>query len=95
MSIFRLSKMENEKPESPALLFRDLKKDPSIKFLWAHQEKLLDKYLAEYEGSADLAIELPTGTGKTLVGLLIGDFRRRKNDERIAFFAQRFNFVTK
>jgi hypothetical protein len=33
----------------------------------------------------DLALELPTGTGKTLVGLLIGEFRRRARNERVAF----------
>jgi Rad3-related DNA helicase len=36
--------------------------------------------LEGYEGqidAADLALELPTGTGKTLIGLLIAEWRRR------------------
>jgi len=32
-----------------------------------------------------LALELPTGSGKTLVGLLIGEYRRRKNKEKVVF----------
>jgi len=32
-----------------------------------------------------VAIELPTGAGKTLVGLLIGEYRRRKYRERVAY----------
>ncbi|WP_369679951.1 DEAD/DEAH box helicase family protein [Lentzea flaviverrucosa] len=37
------------------------------------------------QNSADGAIELPTGAGKTLVGGLIGDFRRRVTGERVAY----------
>ena len=33
----------------------------------------------------DLALELPTGTGKTLIGLLIGDFVRQTKEERVAY----------
>jgi superfamily II DNA or RNA helicase len=32
-----------------------------------------------------VAIELPTGAGKTLVGCLIAEWRRRKNQERVAY----------
>jgi hypothetical protein len=66
-------------------LFRDLRKDPSIKFLWGHQEKLLDQYKAKHLDTPNLAIELPTGSGKTLVGLLIGEYLRRVRGERVLF----------
>lgn len=33
----------------------------------------------------DVALELPTGTGKTLVGLLVADWRRRRSGERVAY----------
>ncbi|MCZ2766920.1 DEAD/DEAH box helicase family protein [Lacticaseibacillus paracasei] len=33
----------------------------------------------------DVAIELPTGSGKTLVGLIIGEYRRRKRGEQVVF----------
>jgi replicative superfamily II helicase len=32
-----------------------------------------------------VAIELPTGAGKTLVGLLIAEFRRQTFNERVAY----------
>jgi hypothetical protein len=85
MARFRISSNKEEQAETPALLFRDLRKQPSIKFLWGHQEKLLDQYHAKHLDTLDLAIELPTGSGKTLVGLLIGEFRRRVRGERVVF----------
>src|SRR5579863_3679338 len=33
----------------------------------------------------DVALQLPTGSGKTLVGLLIAEWRRRKNQERVVY----------
>jgi hypothetical protein len=85
MSLFKIPTSKTLKVESPALLFRDLKRDPNIKFLWGHQEKTLDSYFDNHLESKDLAIELPTGTGKTLVGLLIGEYRRRSRNERVVF----------
>jgi superfamily II DNA or RNA helicase len=35
----------------------------------------------------DLAFELPTGTGKTTVGLLIAEWRRRKTKKKVAFLS--------
>ena len=40
---------------------------------------------AKHIQARDLAIELPTGTGKTLVGLLIAEYRRRVFKERVVF----------
>jgi len=85
MSLFKIPTAKPVEVESPALLFRDLKRDTSIKFLWGHQEKTLDSYYKDHLDAKDLAIELPTGTGKTLVGLLIGEYRRRSRKERVAF----------
>ncbi len=85
MAKFRISSQIESKPESPVLMFRDLRRDSSIKYLWGHQEKLLDQYVSHIK-SKNLAIELPTGAGKTLVGLLIAEYRRRALGERIAFF---------
>ena len=82
---FRINSNEDPKPESPVLLFRDLRRQPAIKFLWGHQEKLLDQYYGKHIDTHDLAIELPTGSGKTLVGLLIGEFRRQARGERVVF----------
>jgi superfamily II DNA or RNA helicase len=83
--LFRTTAATETRPESPVLMFRDLKRAQSIKFLWGHQEKTLDAYFDAFQNASDIAIELPTGTGKTLVGLLIAEYRRRAHDERVAF----------
>jgi replicative superfamily II helicase len=88
MALFRVSKPQEPKPESPVQLFRDLPKDSSIKFLWGHQEKLLDKYHQSLLGKKDVAVELPTGSGKTLVGMLMAEYRRRALGERVAFLSE-------
>jgi hypothetical protein len=42
-------------------------------------------YAATAAGMSDVALQLPTGSGKTLVGLLIGEWRRRKNQEKVVY----------
>ena len=37
------------------------------------------------QDKSDIACELPTGTGKTIVGLLIAEWRRRQTSERVAY----------
>jgi hypothetical protein len=70
----------------PEALFRDLKgRAPEIKHLWSHQADLLRAYNQHHLKSRDVAVELPTGAGKTLVGLLIAEFRRRVLGERVAY----------
>lgn len=72
-------------PESPELLYRDLPKRPDgISGLWAHQADMLREYLNHID-KADLALELPTGTGKTLVGLLIAEWTRLKYKTRVLY----------
>jgi hypothetical protein len=69
--------------ESPEALFRELRpRDGNVRHLWAHQADLLRSYHAL--DAADVAVELPTGAGKTLVGLLLAEFRRRARGERVA-----------
>src|SRR5260221_9436649 len=46
---------------------------------------MMQKYVADAQSSSDVALQLPTGSGKTLVGLLIGEWLRRKNQERVVF----------
>ena len=41
--------------------------------------------MEEGQNKSDVALELPTGTGKTLIGLLIGEYRRRKLRERVVY----------
>lgn len=72
--------------ESPEKLFpllqRTGKNSPS---LWSQQTDLLREYVLKRVKAKDLAIELPTGTGKTLTGLLIADWRRRQGMGRAIF----------
>ncbi len=50
----------------------------SVPELWRQQGEILTDYKLKFDNKPDVAVELPTGTGKTMVGLLIGDWRRRK-----------------
>ena len=59
----------------PALL-ADLA-SPTFTQLRAAQDAALKRYSAEHTGTPDLAIELPTGAGKSLIALLIGEAWRR------------------
>src|SRR6266545_811225 len=46
------------------------------------REKLKIK---EYAKKQDVALELPTGAGKTLVGLLLAEYRRKALNERVVY----------
>ncbi len=84
---FKKVATQSTRPVDPESLFRDLPgaKNSDVVGLWSHQADILREYNVKYIQSNDIAIELPTGTGKTLVGLLIGEYRRRKFDERILY----------
>lgn len=53
--------------------------------LLTHQGDVLREYRTKAVDDLDVAFQLPTGSGKTLVGLLIGEWRRRKFDERVVY----------
>jgi hypothetical protein len=71
-------------PDSPDELFRDLprRKIPDV---LPHQREIMRSYAALKGNDPDVAFQLPTGSGKTLVGLLIAEWRRRKNQERVVY----------
>jgi replicative superfamily II helicase len=85
MATFKIPGSASPKPDSPAVLFRDLKRDPSIKFLYDHQGTCLSQYYSRHLNTPNIAIELPTGAGKTLVAMMIAEYRRRAFGERVAF----------
>lgn len=81
---FKTPPIETIVPESPDRLFRDLTRR-RLPDVLPHQAEIMRKYTAEALERPDVALQLPTGSGKTLVGLLIAEWRRRKFRERIVF----------
>ncbi len=74
-------------PRSPEELFSSLAaRAPSHAFLRGQQQDVLREYSARYSTSPDLAAELPTGTGKTAVGLLIAEWQRL-GGKRVAYLS--------
>lgn len=57
----------------------------AVDSLWLHQGDVIRAYAEEHQNTPDLALELPTGTGKTLPGLLIGEWVRRKAAEPVVY----------
>jgi len=83
--VFKLSENPSEGYSDAEALFRDLKdRDPGIPYLWSHQADILRTYHNDIHHQ-DIALELPTGTGKTLVGLLIAEWRRLTLGERAVY----------
>jgi hypothetical protein len=71
-------------PDSPEKLLLELprRKIPSVLL---HQGEMIRSYVAGFISTRDVALQLPTGSGKTLVGLLIAEWRRRKFRERVVY----------
>ena len=83
---FRIPGRRGNKPTDPESLFRSLsQRAPHVQYLWAHQADVLRTWHSNHEATPDLALELPTGTGKTLIGLLIGEFVRQTRGDRVAY----------
>jgi hypothetical protein len=81
---FRPVEVDKHASSTPRALFRDLPRQAGVPFLWAHQDRVLEAY-EQVPSEQDLALELPTGTGKTLIGLLIAEWRRRYKRERALY----------
>ncbi|SHJ16543.1 Helicase C-terminal domain-containing protein [Malonomonas rubra DSM 5091] len=77
---FKIPSKSSISIKDPETLFRDLR-DRTVEGLLAQQADMLRKYM-EHVDKNDIALELPTGSGKTLVGLLIAEWRRRTKRER-------------
>ena len=69
---------------TPAEIFRDLsrRKLPDV---LPHQAEIMKRYAEISDDYPDIALQLPTGSGKTLVGLLIAEWRRRKYAEKVVY----------
>ena len=77
---FKIPQKSSVSIKDPESLFRDLR-ERTVEGLLAQQADMLRKYM-EHVDKPDIALELPTGSGKTLVGLLIAEWRRRTKRER-------------
>ena len=73
-------------PASPLDLYERLQvTEPGLSDLWVHQGNALRAYRDDHVERADIALELPTGSGKTLVGLLIAEWRRLACGQRVVY----------
>lgn len=81
---FKKPTAQTTAPETPDRLFRDLPRRKHAS-LYDHQGQVLRTYVAQALTAPDVALQLPTGSGKTLVGLLLAEWRRRKNRERVVY----------
>ena len=72
--------------ETPEAMYRDLpRRADAVAGLLTHQADLLRLYASRHRDTPDLALELPTGTGKTIPGLLIAEWVRRTQRVRAAY----------
>jgi len=81
---FKKTAARPEVPDSPERLFLEFtrRQFPSV---LPHQSALISSYVATAQDQPDVAMQLPTGSGKTLVGLLIAEWLLRKNQERVVY----------
>ena len=80
---FKKTRKAGNVAKTPEQLFLDLR-NRKIAGLLAHQADLLREYDRNAVDLSDVALQLPTGSGKTLVGLLIAEWRRQRK-EKVVF----------
>lgn len=80
---FRPVKGKAKVPADPIELFNDLR-PRKIPALYDQQAQLLRDYHSQAKDEMDVAIQGATGSGKTLVGLLIAEWRRQRG-ERVVY----------
>ncbi len=86
---FKFVKSDSLNFSTPQEMFQD-NKMKSILGLIDYQSKMIDNYMETIQKDGTIinkhvAFELPTGSGKTLIGLLIGEYHRRKYNRKVLF----------
>ena len=81
---FKQSRTNGTIPSSPLEMVPLLTRR-EIPDVMTHQRGILDRYATDVVEESDVALQMPTGSGKTLVGLLIAEWRRRKFKERVVY----------
>lgn len=82
---FKIPQKKSASASSPLDLYEaltDIGKGPGP--IWLHQGRILESWHRDFAKAKDVAIELPTGAGKTLVGSLVAEFQRQQGD-RVAY----------
>ncbi|GHC81225.1 hypothetical protein GCM10007079_20790 [Nocardiopsis terrae] len=73
-------------PSDPEQLYRLLARgNQGPASVWGHQAKVMEHWHGQFRAKSDVALELPTGAGKTLVGGLIAEYLRRTEGSRVAY----------
>lgn len=80
---FKTKQNEAAVPETPRELFELLPR--KVMSLLEAQSEILEAYSEVPEGTSDVAFQISTGGGKTLIGLLIAEWWRRKHRNRVIF----------
>lgn len=70
--------------DSPETMLHDIR-SKKIAGALAPQADVWREYVENALEKSDVAIRLPTGSGKTLVGIALGEWRRRKYQERVVY----------
>lgn len=83
MGLFNFGNKDDISYNTPQELF-DSNKNRKIKSLYDYQSSIIDKYM-EKINEKDVVLELPTGSGKTLVGMLIGDYLRSEKEYKVLY----------
>lgn len=81
---FKKKKPASTAPSTPVGLLPLLTRR-TIPDAMSHQKDMLAVYAEKMSNSSDVAMQLPTGSGKTLVGLFIAEWRRRKFKDRVVY----------
>jgi superfamily II DNA or RNA helicase len=92
MALKRINQSSNA-GETPEEMFRDIK-NRKVTGALPHQAEIWREYCKkEFTDVADIALQLPTGSGKTLIGIGIAEWRRRKNKERVVYLCPTVQLV--
>ncbi|MFD3430708.1 DEAD/DEAH box helicase [Nocardia fluminea] len=86
MATFKTKSGSSGAPGDPEQLYRLLSAtNNGPEALWAHQADVLRAWHGKYLDKKDVAIELPTGSGKTMVGGLVAEYLRQKDNKPVAY----------
>jgi superfamily II DNA or RNA helicase len=81
---FRIIQQSEKEYPDPEALFADIKQKKS-RGLLSHQADIIRNFVSQGIDKSDVSIQLSTGAGKTLIGLLIGEWLLQKDRERVLY----------